>query len=185
FSFSSFQFLTVVGGTRGGPSRVGSRKAGSLSGCCGPRVGPRLPDAHLVRGGELAASGERVRPLIAHLGVHRDGRGDFLHRTVRLLLLDDRLRRESLAAVNRVGDGRASLRGGAAGDERCSGGDVPDGLVVARFGGAFVRRNDLPVEYLARLHVLDLVEREALALALDRAAQLHLDFGATGGGVEL
>src|SRR5438270_11982487 len=83
-------------------------------------------DAHLVRGGELAAGGERVRPLIAHLGVHRDGRGYSLHRTVRLLLLDDRLRRESLAAINRVGDGRALLSGGAARDERGSGGDVPD-----------------------------------------------------------
>src|ERR671914_658278 len=47
-----------------------------------------LLDAHLVGGGELLAGGERLGPLVAHLRVHRDGRGDLLEGAVRLALGD-------------------------------------------------------------------------------------------------
>ena len=62
---------------------------------------------------------------------------------------------------------------------------MADRLVVARRARPVVGRDDLPVEDFAGLDVLDLVEPEAGAAALDRAGQFDLDLGAARGGLEL
>src|SRR5258708_4637382 len=103
-----------------------------------------LLDSHLIGSRECAAGCERIGPLVAKMGIERNGRRNLLDRAVVLLLFDRGLGLVGLAFVYAIDNGRGAVGSSAAGDERHSLGDLGYCFVLLRGRGSFVLGIDGP-----------------------------------------